>query len=164
MKRANALFITILMIGGIFGTIGYLRITAPPTCPPPPPGGTPTTYGQVGPVSINNRLYWEYNITFNGRDESVDISNYATFLTTDFVNPNFPHLVAGACIAEPNAPFQATIKVIFKSDGTSQDVSFSYGGNPPVPPVSEYTTHNNPQAGVLWSQGNNFISLLVSRS
>ena len=163
MKRTNALIIVIIMIGGIFGTIGYLRITAPPTCPQPPPGGTPTTYGPIGPTSINNRLYWEYNITFNGEGESVDISNYATFLTINFVNPNIPHLVGAACIAEPNAPFQATIKVTFKKDGTSQDVGFSYGGNPPAPPVSEYTINHDPQAGVLWSQGNNYISLLVSR-
>src|SRR2546428_14046425 len=145
MKRTNALIIVIIMVGGIFGTIGYLRITAPPTCPQPPPGGSPTTYGPIGPVSINNTPYWEYNITFNGIGESVDISSYATFLTTDFVNPNIPHLVGAACIAEPNAPCQATIKVTFKSDGTSQDVGFSYGGNPPPPPPSgKHPQHETP--------------------
>lgn len=164
MRRTNALLITIIMIGGIFGTIGYLRVIAPPSCPQPPQGGNPTTYGQASGVSINNRAYLEYNVTFAGTGESVDIGSYATFLATNFVDPNFPHLVAGACIAEPNAPFQATIKVTFKNDGASQYFSFSYGGNPPAPPVNVYTTHNNPQAGILWSQGNNYITLLVSQS
>jgi hypothetical protein len=162
MKRANALIIVIIMIGGIFGTIGYLRIIALPSCPSPPPSGTPRTYGQLQPVTMNNKTYWEYNVAFNGTGESVDIASFANFVTTDFVNPNFPHLVAGACIAEPNTPFQATIRVTFKNDGTSQYFSFSYGGNPPAPPVSRYTINHRPEAGVLWSPGNNYTSLLVS--
>jgi hypothetical protein len=164
MKRTNAIIIVIIMIGGIFGTIGYLRLTAPPVCPKPPSSGTPITYGGIGTVTINNTPYWEYNVTFVSANESVDIQNYATFLATSFFDPNFPHLVGSACIAEPNAPFQATIRITFKNDGSSQDINFKYGGNPSVSPVNDYTVNHDPIAGVLWSQGDPFIRLVVSKA
>ena len=159
MKRAYSLIMITLMIGSVFGTLAYYTFFTP-NCPLPS-GGTPIVLGS-GFTNINGVDYTEINVTFTAEAQQVAASSI-TFRTTSFLDPTIPHLRNGACITEPDAPFQVTLQVAF-SDGASQTFPpILYGGNPPSQSFPPYfITHGTLQAGVQSLQGQDYLNLFLN--
>ncbi len=159
MKRAYSLIMITLMIGSVFGTLAYYTFFTP-NCPLPS-GGTPTVLGS-GFTNINGVDYTEINVTFTAEAQQI-ASSSITIRTTSFLDPTIPHLKNGACVTEPDAPFQVALQVTF-SDAVSQAFpAFTYGGNPPAQSFGPYfITHQTLQAGVQSLQGQDYLNLFLN--
>ncbi len=159
MKRAYSLIMITLMIGSVFGTLAYYTFFTP-NCPLPS-GGTPTVLGS-GFTNINGVGYTEINVTFTAEAQQI-ASSSITIRTTSFLDPTIPHLKNGACVTEPDAPFQVALQVTF-SDAVSQAFpAFAYGGNPPAQSFGPYfITHQTLQAGVQSLQGQDYLNLFLN--
>ncbi len=166
MKRTNSLIIIVtMMVGVVAGAFIYSQALNL-KCPTPPTGGNPETVGQVGFATVNGAPYLQLNVTFTAVDQVISIgsSPSVSFKTSGFFDPNFSHLKNGACISEPNLPFQVGLQVSF-NDGTTPEILYiTYGGSPPANPTAAFSGHQHPTAGVEWTLGTNYLTLLLSQS
>ena len=161
-----------ILIGVIVTALIYAQALVP-NCGTPPSGGSPTTHGTIGTLmTIQGQSYWDLNVTFTAVDQSATLAQ-TSFQTTNFQDPTFPHLQGTSCITQASNPYIAAIHVTF-SDGSSQTLSISYGGNPPTTADTQsFSTNHTPVAGIEWFQGTNcaqdtvngcFLTLVVSQT